>query len=98
MSGEAEGGGGGGGGGNAKLYIGNLAFQTRSEDLFDYFGQFGKIEDATVIMEREDPGRSRGFGFVTYVSSSDADHAIGKADGVEWMDGVERMGIPTHPL
>lgn len=42
-----------------RLYVGNLSFQTRSEDLQDYFSEFGKVESATVIMERDDPGTPR---------------------------------------
>jgi len=47
---------GGGGSDNNKLYVGNLSFQTRNEDLMDYFSEFGRVADATVVMERDDPG------------------------------------------
>lgn len=46
-----------------------------SDDLRDAFAQFGDIDDAVVITER-DTGRSRGFGFVTFVNAADADTAI----------------------
>ena len=46
-----------------KLYVGNLAFATTSDDLRDAFSQFGTVTSATVITDRE-TGRSRGFGFV----------------------------------
>ena len=39
-----------------RLFVGNLSFQTRSEDLQDYFSEFGKVESATVIMNRDNPG------------------------------------------
>ena len=38
----------------------------QDEELREFFVPFGTVEDAVVIMERDDPGRSRGFGFVTY--------------------------------
>ena len=46
-----------------KLYVGNLSFQTSSEDLQDLFAQAGTVESASVVEDRE-TGRSRGFGFV----------------------------------
>jgi hypothetical protein len=50
-----------------------------SEFLIDrFFAQFGEIMDAAVIMERDDPSRSRGFGFVTYSSLDLANEAISK--------------------
>ena len=46
-----------------KLYVGNLAFATTSDELQEAFGEFGNVTSATVISDRE-TGRSRGFGFV----------------------------------
>ncbi len=46
-----------------KLYVGNLAFATTSDDLRDAFSEYGEVSSATVITDRE-TGRSRGFGFV----------------------------------
>ena len=46
-----------------KLYVGNLAFATTSDDLRDAFSEYGTVSSATVITDRE-TGRSRGFGFV----------------------------------
>ena len=50
-----------------KLYVGNLSFQTTSEDLQQLFAQAGTVESATVVEDR-DTGRSRGFGFVEMAS------------------------------
>ena len=46
-----------------KLYVGNLAFQTSSEELQQLFAQAGTVESASIVEDRE-TGRSRGFGFV----------------------------------
>ncbi len=45
------------------LYVGNLSFNTNSDDLREMFTQFGNVTSAQVVMDRE-TGRSRGFGFV----------------------------------
>ena len=58
-----------------KIYIGNLSYKTTEADLRSNFAQFGDIEDAVVIKERE-TGRSKGFGFITFKSASDADKAL----------------------
>ncbi len=57
-----------------KLYVGNLSFQTTEEELNSLFGQFGAVESATIINDR-DTGRSKGFGFVV-MEDADAEKAI----------------------
>lgn len=59
-----------------KVFVGNLAFKLRGKDLREAFSQFGEIEDATVILDRFDKRKSKGFGFVTFVNDADADKAI----------------------
>lgn len=55
----------GGVGGNAfRCYVGGLNFSTREGALRRAFGEFGELLECTVVMERDDPERSRGFGFV----------------------------------
>lgn len=54
-----------------KLFVGGLSFDTRDEGLRVAFAVFGEVCEAKVIMDREDPTRSRGFGFVT-MGSEDA--------------------------
>ncbi len=68
-----------------KLYCGSLSWDTDDESLRDAFERFGEVEDARVITDRE-TGRSRGFGFVTFVNKDDAETAIGEMDGKE-LDG-----------
>ena len=48
---------------STKLYVGNLAFDTTSDDLMALFGQYGPVTSAQVVTDR-DTGRSRGFAFV----------------------------------
>src|SRR4026207_100466 len=65
-----------------KLYVGNLAFQTTSQDLQELFGQAGTVESASVIEDRE-TGRSRGFAFVEMSSNAEATAAIEQFNGKE---------------
>ncbi len=58
-----------------KLFVGNLSWGTSDEDLRKAFAPYGDIEDAVVLKDR-DTGRSRGFGFVTFVNDSDAESAV----------------------
>ncbi len=66
-----------------KLYVGNLAFQTSSNDLQQLFGQAGTVESASVIEDR-DTGRSRGFGFVEMASKEEGEAAISQFNGKEF--------------
>ena len=66
-----------------KLYVGNLAFQTSSEDLQQLFAQAGTVQSASVIEDR-DTGRSRGFGFVEMASKEEGDAAISQFNGKEF--------------
>ena len=63
-----------------KLYIGNLPYSVRDEDLQQSFGQFGSVTSAKVMMER-DTGRSKGFGFVEMGSDAEAQAAINGMNG-----------------
>ena len=65
-----------------KLYVGNLAFQTSSQDLQELFGQAGTVESASVVEDR-DTGRSRGFGFVEMSSKEEGAAAIAQFNGKE---------------
>jgi hypothetical protein len=63
-----------------KLYVGNLPYSVRDEDLQQSFGQFGSVTSAKVMMER-DTGRSKGFGFVEMGSDAEAQAAINGMNG-----------------
>jgi hypothetical protein len=63
-----------------KLYVGNLPYSVRDEDLQQSFSQFGSVTSAKVMMER-DTGRSKGFGFVEMGSDAEAQAAINGMNG-----------------
>jgi len=63
-----------------KLYVGNLPYTVRDEDLQQAFSQFGAVSSAKVMMER-DTGRSKGFGFVEMGSDAEAQAAINGMNG-----------------
>jgi hypothetical protein len=63
-----------------KLYVGNLPYSVRDDDLAQAFGQFGTVSSAKVMMER-DTGRSKGFGFVEMGSDAEAQAAISGMNG-----------------
>ena len=65
-----------------KLYVGNLSFQTSSEDLQQLFSQAGTVQSANVIEDR-DTGRSRGFAFVEMSSKEEGEAAIQQFNGHE---------------
>ncbi|KAF8924159.1 hypothetical protein BGZ58_002104 [Dissophora ornata] len=60
---------------SAKLYVGNLSWNTNDDTLRDAFSAHGQVLDSIVMKDRE-TGRSRGFGFVTFASGEEADSAI----------------------
>lgn len=65
-----------------KLYVGNISFQTTSQDLEELFASIGTVESASVVEDRE-TGRSRGFGFVEMASKEDGERAIAELNGTE---------------
>jgi RNA recognition motif-containing protein len=68
-----------------KLYVGNLAYSVRDDDLQQAFAQFGTVASAKVMMDR-DTGRSKGFGFVEMGSDAEAQSAINGMNG-QALDG-----------
>ena len=66
-----------------KLYVGNLAFQTSSNELQELFAQAGTVESANVVEDR-DTGRSRGFAFVEMATQEGAAAAIEQFNGKEF--------------
>ena len=77
-----------------KLYVGNLPYTVRDEDLQQAFGEFGAITSAKVMMER-DTGRSKGFGFVEMGSDAEAQAAINGMNG-QSLGGRSRRHRSDH--
>ncbi len=65
------------------IYVGNLPFDARESDLRTLFADYGTLDSASVVTDR-DTGRSRGFGFVEISDGTQAARAIEKLDGHEW--------------
>ncbi len=66
-----------------KLYVGNLPYSFRDEDLQQAFAAHGSVSSAKVMMER-DTGRSKGFGFVEMGSDAEAQTAINAMNGQQY--------------
>src|SRR5687767_11328810 len=64
----------------SKLYVGNLSYNVSSSDLEQLFSQYGQVQSAEVISDRE-TGRSKGFGFVQMGSDEEAQAAIAAMHG-----------------
>ena len=68
-----------------KIYVGNLSFQTSDQDLKNLFDEYGQVNSAAIVTDR-DSGRSRGFGFVEMEDDKAAMSAISAINGRE-VDG-----------
>lgn len=81
-----------------KLYVGNLAYSVRDDDLHQEFSGFGSVQSAKVMMER-DTGRSKGFGFVEMGSAEEAEAAINGLNGKNFggRDLTVNIARPMEP-
>ena len=68
-----------------RIYVGNLPYSTTSSTLRDEFEKFGTVDDA-IVMQDNETGRSRGFGFVEMGDPDEAARAIAGLNGTE-LDG-----------
>ncbi len=66
-----------------KLYVGNIAYSMDNDSLKEMFTPFGDVTSAQIIMDR-DSGRSKGFGFVEFSNTKEAQAAIDKMNGKEF--------------
>ncbi len=60
---------------NEQIYVGNLPYRANEDDLRDYFNRFGTIDSVRVIRNFK-TGRSKGYAFVTYLDSAEANAAL----------------------
>ncbi len=77
------------------IYVGNLPFNLKEEELKAMFEAFGQVESAKIIMDRFS-GRSKGFGFVEMPSNSEADQAIKALNG-KFIEGKNIKVNPANP-
>jgi cold-inducible RNA-binding protein len=66
------------------IFVGNLAFTTTEDQLRNIFEQFGAVERAAILTDR-DTGKSRGFGFVEMPNAEEAERAIAGLNGNNFM-------------
>lgn len=67
-----------------KLFVGNINWSASKEDLENIFSQYGELEE--VVLIKDETGRSKGFGFVTYKNEEDAKTATTELNGFQ-IDG-----------
>lgn len=79
-----------------KLYVGNLSWTTRQENLQEAFSKCGTVASATIIMDRQ-TGRSKGFGFVEMSTDEEAQAAIQAWDGQD-LDGRKLKVNEARPM
>ncbi|GAB5464581.1 MAG: hypothetical protein Kapaf2KO_00170 [Candidatus Kapaibacteriales bacterium] len=77
-----------------KLYVGNLSYDMTNQDLNDLFNEFGDVDSAKIITDRES-GRNRGFGFVE-MNDNDGSNAIEQLNGAE-IQGRELVVNEARP-
>jgi RNA recognition motif-containing protein len=77
-----------------KLFVGGLAWATDSDGLKAAFAEYGEVEEAKVITDR-DTGRSRGFGFVTFADDDAAKNALA-LNGTELDGRTIRVDFATE--
>lgn len=83
---------------SSKLYVGNLSYSMRDNDLELEFSPYGSVQSAKVIMDR-DTNRSKGFGFVEMSSAAEAEAAIAALNGknIGGRDMTVNIARPMEP-
>ena len=83
---------------SSKLYVGNLSYSMRDNDLELEFSPYGSVQSAKVMMDR-DTNRSKGFGFVEMSSAAEAEAAIAAPNGknVGGRDMTVNIARPMEP-
>ena len=77
---------------NNKLYVGGLAYSVTDQELNTLCGQYGNVESATVVKDR-DTNNSRGFGFVEMSTQEEAEKAIQALDGTDLQGRALKVNI-----
>lgn len=79
-----------------KIYVGNLGYNVSNDALAEKFSQFGEVQSAKIIMDR-DTNRSKGFGFVEMANATEANQAISSLNGTEF-DGRKMNVTEAKPM
>jgi RNA recognition motif-containing protein len=66
-----------------RLFVGNLPYKTREQDLHAYFSQIGNVTSVTIMVDRE-TGKSRGFAFVEFETAEEANRAVEQLNNKEF--------------
>ena len=66
------------------IYVGNIKYEATEENLKDLFGQYGTVDSARIIFDRQTQ-RSKGFGFVEMPNQAEAEEAISELNGNDFM-------------
>ena len=69
---------------NNKVYVGNLSLDATKEELEKFFATVGTVTEVAIIQDR-DTGRSKGFGFVTFSTRQEANEAVSRFNGQEFL-------------
>lgn len=77
---------------NNKVYVGNLSLNATREDVQQLFAAAGAIEEVAIIQDR-DTGRSKGFAFVTFATRQEAQEAVSRFNGQEFMSRPLKVDI-----
>jgi len=72
------------------IYVGNLPYSVRDQDLMTLFSEHGTVSSAKVVIDRE-TDRSKGFGFVEMPSADEGTNAINKLNGFEFAGRALRI-------
>ena len=75
----------------SKIYAGNLSYDTKEDDLKQFFSQYGEMSEIKLIKDNV-TGRSKGFAFITFENQKDADASL-KANGTELQGRKLRVNI-----
>ena len=65
------------------IYVANISFRAREQDLKELFEQYGEVSSVKIVTDRE-TGRSRGFGFIEMTNDSEGKQAIAQLNGVDF--------------
>lgn len=83
-----------------KLFVGNISWDAKDDDLKNLFSEHGEIEEAIIIKDKFS-GRSKGFGFVTFTNDEDADKAVEALNEQDFMGRnivVNEARPPKHEM